>query len=550
VFKKIKIATVVVLILTLFYHSAFNVSAIEKQPTYTKVHYSDLFFGYDPSYLINQKFDAYSEDNYDVARDVFNDYLDSPRFMWTQLKTAISAATDIKEFFKLLSDANYGTDYTYIDAMDSANIMFATELLGENSGMQMIGDVEKITKPAKKIIDIFNDYEEYYGKYGKNETHVVVIEKFFDLLYNSDAFDANGKVYIDSIKNQFILEAEAAGLFLSSSAELFSYLKSISIGLMLEELRIDILDDIIANSESNLTLYEGMTRLRSQLVQGFSSYVVKTYMQDKVVDAIFSAVEDVTIGSISAYGFVSSILKTASWVLFDVIFQIPSLDEMLTQMVLREYSNGLEFILRNKSSTFKSQFDSDDVRAYANLFNSYIAVNKAMLKASDKLSLSSNESKITAIRKKYADFSYESYIQAVISDVSSIPTDERKVKTYHTTWNIYKEITFKSASDAIEEGCIYLFNGQFNGDLNILNSALIDANPNEKVSLNGNVNICSADGLRIRNTCEICGTLTVSGGSENNPAVLLIEEGAKLSVEGNIIVGNEDYYYQYGLINN
>jgi hypothetical protein len=246
--------------------------------------------------------------------------------------------------------------------MDSANILFAKELVGETDSMQMMGDVEKLTKIANKIIGICNDFEDVY--YDSPETHVVIIEKFFDILYNSDVFKANTKTYFPYIKTQFIAEAEAAGLWLSSTKELISYLKAISVGLMLEELRLDMLDDIIENSDGYKTVYDGMTRLRGQLVQGFSSYVVKTYMQDKVVDAIFSAMQNAITGQVSAYGFVSAVLKTASWVLFDVLWDIPNMDDMLVQMVLDEYEYGFHRLLNNKANSFKLQFDSDDVVEY------------------------------------------------------------------------------------------------------------------------------------------------------------------------------------------
>lgn len=53
--------------------------------------------------------------------------------------------------------------------------------------MQMMGDVEKLTKKANKIIGICNDFEKIYNA---EETHVVIIEKFFDALAKSDVFDA------------------------------------------------------------------------------------------------------------------------------------------------------------------------------------------------------------------------------------------------------------------------------------------------------------------------------------------------------------------------
>ena len=348
---KITVICLVMAIMCSWLLSTVAYASESTQSSENEIYYSDLFYGYDTSYLSNAYIEDYYDDVDDVARDIFNDYINSPRYFWTQIKTSIAAVVSSREFFELMSDTYGGTNFNYTDAIDSANILFAKELVGENDSMKMMGDVEKLTQKARKIVNICNDFEKIYNA---EETHEVIIEKFFDTLYNSDIFDAQGKTSLISIKTQFIAEAEAAGLWLSSTKELISYLKAISVGLMLEELRLEMLDDIIENSDGYQTVYTGMSRLRSQLDQGFASYVVKTYMQDKVVDAIFDAMQDAILGQVSAYGFVSAVLKTASWVLFDVLFDIPNMDDMLVQMVLNEYVDGFHFILNSKVSSLEA----------------------------------------------------------------------------------------------------------------------------------------------------------------------------------------------------
>ena len=490
---------------------------IEKLPDI--IYYSDLFYGYDTSYLMNAYIEDYYDDVDNVARDIFNDYINSPKYIWTQIETSIAAALSAKEFFEMMSDAYGGTNFNYLQAVDSANILFAKELIGETYSMEMIGDVEKLTKPANKIIGICNDFEDLY--YDSPETHEVIIEKFFDALYNSDVFKAEGKTYLSSVKTQFLAEAESAGLLLSSTKELISYLKAISVGLMLEELRIEILDDIIENSSGYKTVYDGMTRLKKQLVQGFASYVVKTYMQDKVVDAIFDAMQDAITGQIGAYGFVSAILKTASWVLFDVLFDIPNMDDMLVQMVLNEYVDGFHFILKSKADSFKFQFDSEDVGEYESLVEGFDASCKALLKASEKLTLSSNYSNLVAVKNWHKTFSYDNYIKVVKDIISVTPIEERKVKKLGT-WSIKNdEVELVSPSDTIEYGKIYTFNGVFDGN----------------IEAGGYVKISSGDSYVI-NGDLICPT----GG------YLEIEENATLIVNGN--VSFRPIHYNGGIINN
>ena len=56
-------------------------------------------------------------------------YLDSPKFIWTSVREGISAATDLNQFLKIISDAGFETDITYQDAVDTANVAFVQKLL-------------------------------------------------------------------------------------------------------------------------------------------------------------------------------------------------------------------------------------------------------------------------------------------------------------------------------------------------------------------------------------------------------------------------------------
>ena len=496
--------------------------AIEKLPDI--IYYSDLFYGYDTSYLTNAYIEDYYDDVDDVARDIFNDYINSDKYIWTQIETSIAAALSAREFFELISDANFDTNFNYTDAIDSANILFAKELIGETDSMKMIGDVEKLTKPANKIISICNDFEDLY--YDSPETHEVIIEKFFDALYNSDVFKAEGKTYLPYVKSLFLAEAESAGLLLSSTKELISYLKAISVGLMLEELRIEILDNIVENSSGYKTVYDGMTRLKNQLVQGFASYVVKSYMQDKVVDAIFDAMQDAITGQIGAYGFVSTVLKTASWVAFDVLFDIPDMDDMLVQMVLNEYVDGFHFILNNKANSFKLQFDSDDISEYESLVEGFDASCRALLKASEKLTLSSNYSNLVAVTNRHKSFSYDNYIKVVKDIISATPYEERKVKKFYE-WTINEATSFTPASDTIGDDCIYKLKDGFYGNL-VINTAF---NIDSTINIYGSIAVNKS--LTVSNNAD----MTVSEEVKTT-GYITVEEGASLTVNGNILISD------------
>ena len=120
------------------------------------IYYSDLFYGYDSEYLESAKLQKhYGEVSGQMAK-VFNEYIDSPAFTWTGIKTSISAATDFETFLKLLTDA-YGDEHgaTYYDGMDAANADFVKEMMGQtrlSEAEAYYGKCGKISKKAKDLL--------------------------------------------------------------------------------------------------------------------------------------------------------------------------------------------------------------------------------------------------------------------------------------------------------------------------------------------------------------------------------------------------------------
>ena len=84
--------------------------AIVGQVVDPTVYYSDLFWGYAPSYFKTDTLTAYVRDTYDINFRVYAEYLESPDCFWTNIKTSLIAVTDIKEFVGLLSSAYTNED--------------------------------------------------------------------------------------------------------------------------------------------------------------------------------------------------------------------------------------------------------------------------------------------------------------------------------------------------------------------------------------------------------------------------------------------------------
>ena len=95
--------------------------------------YTDLFYGYNSEkYLKNVVFKSYVDETDDIMNDVVSDYMDSPSFWGSVIKTSLNAALDLKEYYKIMSDANLGTDYNYNESLDAANVLFVQYLYKRN----------------------------------------------------------------------------------------------------------------------------------------------------------------------------------------------------------------------------------------------------------------------------------------------------------------------------------------------------------------------------------------------------------------------------------
>ena len=124
------------------------------------IRYTDLFYGYDTSYLNSRALQLHHKYIDDILFQVYNDYCDSDEFKWTAVKDGIKAATNLSEFYKLMSDTYGSTDYKFQDAMDKANVQLAAELLNcsANYGMaDRVMDGMQALEAACKLFEAMHD---------------------------------------------------------------------------------------------------------------------------------------------------------------------------------------------------------------------------------------------------------------------------------------------------------------------------------------------------------------------------------------------------------
>lgn len=146
-----------------------------------------------------------------------------------------------KEFFELMSDSYLDTQFNYWDAVDSANLKFAQNLLNESEIANNVGKTNKIIKRFDKLLKLYNEFNKNFDLYQVDE---IVIEEFFALITEQGIFMKITSQQLTLIKGDLLPKLDGLKKVVSGTSEVLEVLKSVAVGLMLEDLRLEMLDDM------------------------------------------------------------------------------------------------------------------------------------------------------------------------------------------------------------------------------------------------------------------------------------------------------------------
>lgn len=184
------------------------INAATPTDEYPIVYYSDLFWGYDPSYFKTDYLADYRRSTYDINFKVYTEYLDSPNCFWTTIKTAMLSTTNIIEWLKLMCSVPEvsSTDYTYNNALDNANKLIAANMLNVVSNQETLEKGTAFHENAETMFEAFD----LIGKtvltpdIRKNLDTSGIFSAFFGEIYDLDVFpelkNNNLDMLLDSVK--------------------------------------------------------------------------------------------------------------------------------------------------------------------------------------------------------------------------------------------------------------------------------------------------------------------------------------------------------------
>ncbi len=348
------------------------------------IYYTDLFYAY-PYYLANDPyFNNYTETLENMYDSVHIAYQESELKIATGIGSALENITSPTDMTKLITDVLGLTDFSYNDALDAANEEVVRNLVSDSLVYSLEKDFGKVANWNKKINGVvakFNELEltsdsgqvvhnaEYYAK------------EAFDALHDGGYF----KFISDEVIANLWIEINAESFALNDCFELASteieIAEAIVTSIMLEDIRLEVVNDIIATQSSETVLKQGMRRLKNKLQGNFVTNFIENYLVKKVADKVFDTVDDWVVDAVMSPKL-ATLLNFAK-VVFNNTVEYPSVQMVLKWQTLicysKDLSNGISGLA---SRCAEGIFLSDRIITYENMFIAYDAINKATIETS------------------------------------------------------------------------------------------------------------------------------------------------------------------------
>ena len=496
-------------------------------PLDSNIYYSDLFYVYDSAYLTNGYLATYESEIQGIMHRVTSDYINSIWNLSSQVKSSIHATVHWDEWCRLVSDAVLGTSFMYDQALDAANLKFIQNMMNEAWWQTASSELSGTFEKAKKIGEYLEELgvEVDYTTMTTDEIFVLYLEK----VQENQVFIHISSVSITEMKTINISKILGTGVKYGSEA--LNIVKTLAVGMLLEDLRLEMVNRLIQEAPANSALHQGMVRLKSQIESGFVEYFLKNYVTEIALEKLGGEV----MKAIFSKDFL--MLKACASLIVDVTTDIvfasvPNVEDYLVLRVLHEYSQDLGTVLHNYTQYFQKEFTTWDIEMYAILFDAYVAVNKAGLQQAQKFDQRCNRADLSSVITKYGGLNYSSYIRMVKSDINSLSSPKKKI---FDSWAIRNGALFHSvASDTIESNYIYTDYGEFKSRvIYFTGSVELNVKPKSQtvylygdVIIDGNLIIAKDTSIVIEGNVTLSGTLTIS-------------EDAILTIKGNLTLTND-----------
>ena len=468
------------------------VSAIETANTKSDyIYYSDLFYGYS-SYLKSNKLMDYNRETYATMSNVFSEYVKSDAFELAGFSETLNLFSNMSELAKAYSDLFGITDFQYKDDLDKANKEFVIALF--EMDIQTLQDINNQGVIPKQISGVSSLLEDMHKTIAESEDEINYKNFINNYLTKGDVFFSEIRS-VPSLTSRAYEYLETIAGTAGMATKIYNFTAALLISLAMEDVRLELISDIIRTQEKDTILYEGMSRLYSQIEDGFLNYFIDTYFESKIIDSVFDKVTDKATSLITGdVGSIVSLITAGAGLVNTIVFDwiagdyIPSFSDYRVTMILAQYSDLMYRSLLQKQEDFKKAFTIDQISEYETFFNAYLSATECAIdKCADLASCNVDFPPIYVVSNfsKWDDFDYSKYTNDVKTQIKLIPESERLITDFGT-WSLLENTVFISGSDNIENGKMYLTKGCFNADIRIYRYKLTIPE-NIDVTINGNI---------------------------------------------------------------
>lgn len=403
-----------------------------------KLYYSELFYGY-PYYIANDTyFDSYVNTVNGIYDSIYSSYINSEQVVGTGLEHALDTITSPTDIITLITDRLGLTSFSYNDALDAANEEFVKHILSDSLAYSIedsYGKSATLASELNTLIKYFNVFSDESSS-GIKYTTEYYLQEAFDFLHDKGCFSY---VSTNTLANLWA-EINDSKFSLNDCFDIakdeIEFAEAIMIALVMEDNRLEIVNDILSTQNSDTVLKQGMARLKTKMQNNFVECIIKDYLVKKVADKLFDAIDDIAVDAIGGgeLKIILGIVKAA----FNLVVDVAKFDDVLKWQVLICYSKDLASGILSLAKSFDDgPFLSDLILKYERLFIGYDAVNKAAMEST------------TAISNMEDPFgaAYGVLSEAVANNISDITITSGLIK-----FNIPSSVTEQELYDILTAG--------------------------------------------------------------------------------------------------
>ena len=497
-------------------------------PDAEEIMYSELYYTYADYLYTNEYFKNYRSDVTRVSGYVLGEYRNTSHYTLSVVSNFLDTVTSPTEITKYAFDHAGLSEYQFNDDIDAANVEFAKHLCDlYTNAADDTNEGAKIAKGFKNVSDIVSKLVESYEE--------LLLEGDLEGLEKGDLYDMfldqafyglkeccpNLAEIIPNLSPRMSATIAAMPNISGFASDALDFTAAFTLSFMMQDVQIDIIDDIIAISEKDSTLYKGMTRLRSQLSGGAVTYFIDTFLGDFAFEKIVDHFAGQITKSLSSFAWTSNVslvvasVQIVNTVLFKWIMGA-DYSSYVCANILKSYSDQLSIALNDKTKSFSiSTFTVDDIQIFENSAKAYIALNNALC---DKLSSISSHNE--AYDEDYllaevdGGFAFYKYINNVVYIIRNTPEYQR-IRNHYDGWTVTSHTSFAPHTDDLEDGYIYT-DGNFYGNIIVHHDCTLTVPKGMEVSVSGKIRVIGPYGYN-PGVLNVDGTINIAGDLELVP---------------------------------